>query len=501
MRALVFGSLLALIAATPAQAAFPGQNGKIAFSEVSFATDYEIYLINPDGSGKTPLTSNSAHDFGPAWSADGTKIAFSSNRDGNDEIYTMNADGTGQTRVTNNPNDDFEPSWSPTGSQLVFTRLIGTDQDLVIANSDGSGEHTIADAGPESQPAWSPDGGKIAFFRSVFQSGGPYGGIYLVNPNGTGEVLITPSQEGGRNQEPNWSPDGGRIVFSHDGCGSPCEPDATWEVTTMNTDGSDRTRIECCFTSQPAWSPDRTKVVYYKGLDCLNACQRYDLATVNSSGGSVTVLPNTGDQPDWQPLPTPYPRPKGATPMRISLVPAYASCTSPNRTHGPPLAYGSCNPPAQESAELTVGDAPANMSGFVSYKAILGDPSTPADEADLALRVEISDVRVKGTLADYAGDVQAQASTRMTDHDGGVTSTASDVRFPLTTPCTPTADPSVGSTCSLTTTLDTLIPGAVVERRRTILQLGQVRVVDGGPDGDVATEPNTVFLRQGVFVP
>jgi hypothetical protein len=65
----------------------------------------------------------------------------------------------------------------------------------------------------------------------------------------------------------------------------------------------------------------------------------------------------------------------------------------------------------------------------------------------------------------------------------------------------PAASTTIGSTCSLTTTLDTLIPGAVVERARTILQLGQVRVVDGGPDGDTATEPNTVFLRQGLFIP
>ena len=143
------------------------------------------------------------------------------------------------------------------------------------------------------------------------------------------------------------------------------------------------------------------------------------------------------------------------------------------------------------------------MSGSVRFGAILGDPATEEDEADVGLRVQITDVRVNGTLADYAGEVQAQAMTRLTDRTGseGDPATATDVRFPLTTPCTPTAASDVGSTCTLDTTLDALIPGAIVERQRTILQLGQVRVVDGGPDGDVATEPNTVFLRQGVFVP
>ena len=57
--------------------------------------------MNPDGSGQTNLTNNTAGDFDPAWSADGTKIAFSSDRDGNREIYVMNADGSGQTRCTN----------------------------------------------------------------------------------------------------------------------------------------------------------------------------------------------------------------------------------------------------------------------------------------------------------------------------------------------------------------------------------------------------------------
>ena len=203
--------------------------------------------------------------------------------------------------------------------------------------------------------------------------------------------------------------------------------------------------------------------------------------------------------------------------MRVSLVPAHAPCTSPNRTHGPPLAFGACSPPTFESSSVTVSTPDANgavatMEGYVRYATIVGDPTTPADEADLALRVQITDVRCQaGTTscgnanaadgADYTGEVEAQASARMTDHEGAITATTIDVRFPLTTQCAVTPSTSTGATCSLTTTLDTLIPGAVVERARTILQLGQVRVLDGGPDGDTATEPNTVFLRQGVFVP
>ena len=72
----------------------------------------------------------------------------------------------------------------------------------------------------------------------------------------------------------------------------------------------------------------------------------------------------------------------------------------------------------------------------------------------------------------------------------------------MTVPCTATGDTTVGSTCSLTTTADAVVgAGAVKESRRSIWQLGQVQVNDGGADGVVSTTPNTLFAVQGVFVP
>ena len=143
------------------------------------------------------------------------------------------------------------------------------------------------------------------------------------------------------------------------------------------------------------------------------------------------------------------------------------------------------------------------MSGFVLYGAVVGDPHTLEDEADIVLRAEITDVRAESTLDDYAGEVQARTNARLTDRNGDGTdsATVTDVLFPLTLPCVPTAAPEKGSTCSASTTLDALIPDAVTEKQRTVLQLGQVHVIDGGSDGDTNTEPNTAFLRQGVFVP
>jgi glucose/arabinose dehydrogenase len=207
-----------------------------------------------------------------------------------------------------------------------------------------------------------------------------------------------------------------------------------------------------------------------------------------------------------------YARPRGATPLRASLVPAYTSCTSANRTHGAPLAFGSCAPPARQSGFLTVGSpdsngAGANSSGFVLLNAIDGDPGAPGDQADVGLRTTITDVRNRVGLSDYAGQLQVRLPLRITDLDnappagGSAAGTTQDGTFAFTVPCTTNADPAVGSTCTLTTTADAVTSGVIKESLRTIWQLGQLDVLDGGPDGLVSTNDNTVFMRQGVFVP
>ena len=76
--------------------------------------------MNADGSELTQRTDDAADDGAPAWSPDGTQVAFHSSRDGNYEIYVMNADGTGITRLTDNPADDGAPAWSPDGTSIAF---------------------------------------------------------------------------------------------------------------------------------------------------------------------------------------------------------------------------------------------------------------------------------------------------------------------------------------------------------------------------------------------
>ena len=207
-----------------------------------------------------------------------------------------------------------------------------------------------------------------------------------------------------------------------------------------------------------------------------------------------------------------YPRPKGATPLLASLVPAYQPCTAPNRTHGPPLAFGSCNPPAENSAQLTVGTPDANgqaagSTGFVRLAVLAGDPGTPGDQADVRLRLQITDVRRRSDLADYTGELRASVPTRITDQDnppsagGAPDGTVTDSTTAFTVPCSATSDPLIGAACSVTTTVDAITPGAVKEGMRANWQFGQIEVLDGGPDGDAETTPNTLFAKQGVFVP
>lgn len=204
-----------------------------------------------------------------------------------------------------------------------------------------------------------------------------------------------------------------------------------------------------------------------------------------------------------------YARPAGATPLRVSLVPAYAACSAANRTHGPPLAFGSCAPAQQTSAQLTVGtpDAngqPAGSLGSLRLAVVPGDPVTPADEADVNANLSLTDVRLQGTLADYGGELQAALAVRLTDGANGASqnesATVSDLSFVIAVPCGPTIA-SVGSSCSVATSFDAVLPGSVQERKRSIWALDQVEVFDGGTDGLASTTPNTLFAVQGIFAP
>jgi hypothetical protein len=239
------------------------------------------------------------------------------------------------------------------------------------------------------------------------------------------------------------------------------------------------------------------------------------LSILIATAASIAVAPVAGAS---------HPRPSLAPSVRASLVPAYNQCTATNRTHGPPLGSPSCSPPVQSSSSVTVGTqdangAPANSAGSVRVAALPGAPGGPED-SDARFVAAISDVRCKaGTTAcgsanaadgpDYTGELQAGAIIRITDHFNGTSSaggtdpgTLVDLPLPVNMSCTPTVDTGTGGTCSVNTTFDAVVPTDMVrDGKRAVIELDQLLVRDGGPDGVVNTSPNALFAVQGYFVP
>ncbi|WP_215543460.1 PxKF domain-containing protein [Amycolatopsis sp. CA-230715] len=275
---LVIGGVLSLVAmAAPAQAAFPGGNGKIFFTGTN-----TIYSMNPDGSGVTAVTSGRA----PRVSADGTKVAFERGvGNPNLQIHTMNPDGTGVTQITSGSTADGQSlAWSPDGTRLAY-RNGGT---LTVINADGTNPVSLGVLG--FQVNWSPDGSKLVYSSSSST-------IDTINPDGTGQTTLA-SIPGQNLYHPNWSPDGTKItfsVFSFDPLGN--------QVYTMNADGSGQTNIAGSNEDQTSvWSPDGTKILFTdnEGLQVMNP----------DGTGRTRIFTNdtfSATAEDWAAIPSPTP--------------------------------------------------------------------------------------------------------------------------------------------------------------------------------------------------
>jgi TolB protein len=292
-----------LTVAVPAHASFPGNNGLIAWSHpVGFFEDSEIFVMNPNGSYKRALTNNASNDADPAWSADGSQLAFESVTGNAFNLYVINADGSGERRLTTSTNrTDVQPSWSPDGIQIVFSRqkMDGTGGIWVIASDGSSLKHLTGDEGVTSHPAWSPDGRTIAFESDRNGSHD----LFLMNADGSNKrpLMTTPTVQEG---DPNWSPNGTMITF--DSCPAssyPCPGAADYNVFVVGADGTGLQQLttSTAIDMAPAWSPNGQQIVFRS--DATGNTELFSMKVDGSEMRKLTAGLNGGVDPDWQPLP------------------------------------------------------------------------------------------------------------------------------------------------------------------------------------------------------
>jgi uncharacterized repeat protein (TIGR01451 family) len=251
-----------------------GPTGKIAFS-TNRDGNYEVCVMNQDGSGQTNITNNPAHDNNPNWSPDGSRITFESDRDGNLEVYVMNGDGGSPTRLTNNAASEFAPAWSPDGSKIAFQSFRDGTSQIYVMNSDGSNQTRLTNhAAYDYFPIWSPLGTQIGF--SSNRDGNLE--IYVMNTDGTAQTRITNNSF--VDHFPAWSPDGSRIAFVTD-------RDGNFEIYVMNVDGTNTINLTNNPATEfnPTWSPLGTKILFSTTRD-----GNSEIYSMNPDGTSQTRL-------------------------------------------------------------------------------------------------------------------------------------------------------------------------------------------------------------------
>ena len=293
-------SLILLLAAMLSNGTgVPASQAQLANTKIAFYSNRdgnnEVYVMNADGTNQTRLTTNAASDASPSWSPDRTKIVFESSRTG-DDIYVMNADGTNQTRLTNNSAGNIFPAWSPDGTKIAFWSERDGNREIYIMNPDGTDQTRLTNnSANDAYSSWSPDGTKIVF---VSDRDGNIE-IYVMDANGTSQTRLTTNAA--IDADPSWSPDGTKIAFRS-------ERDGNLEIYVMNADGSNPIRLtnNSAADASTSWSPDGTKIAFSSNRD-----GNTEIYIMNTDGTDQTRLinsPGVDDSPAWSPFPPAAPQ-------------------------------------------------------------------------------------------------------------------------------------------------------------------------------------------------
>jgi TolB protein len=295
---LVAGALAPL---PQAAATVPGGDGRIVYSYEApepkeRLTQTDLFSMTPEGTDLRRLTGTPLRmEFAPAWSPDGSTIAFQRTKApfGHGSIWTMAPDGSGQRRLTEIGIDARDPAWSPDGRRLVFTLFSGKGPDLATMRADGSGLRRLTTwPSNEFEPAWSPDGATIAFTRGF--DTGDVGDLWTLDVATGHSRQITSSA--GYDHQAGWSPDGTLIAFQR----------TFWniaKIATVAPDGSGYTALtRGHWDAEPAFAPSGGAIVFTsdRGEVFLP-----DLWLMDPDGTDLHRLrdrPYASSQADWQPL-------------------------------------------------------------------------------------------------------------------------------------------------------------------------------------------------------
>jgi Tol biopolymer transport system component len=260
-------------------------------------SDGEIYAINSNGTGATRLTRSPEVDEDPAWSPDGSEIAFTSRRDGQRQIFLMKTDGSRVQQLTTGPAANYQPAWSPQGDRLVFVSERDGNPELYVLHADGTNPIRVTNhPAADTDPAWSITG-KLAFTSN--RNG--ISEIYVSNSDGSAVTRVTFASIRALHH-PAWSPDGTRLALAVDCIDR--TPPCNSRIFVMNADGSGLTDLRVAGDA-PVWSSDGRKLAYSR-----HACDYYYDGGCNLAGIGIVRVDLTGSMeimelpaartPDWR---------------------------------------------------------------------------------------------------------------------------------------------------------------------------------------------------------